>query len=159
MFLAAVWLVCVQSLSTLSPCLCQRLMSHEINVIPFFWHLIILCCSIIVIPKKALLSMQCSWREVNVCWRYTRLWFYCSDPTITKGLILALLIKAAGLFHLIHFVVQHQLIIRNKDEEEELNDGLFLSFIFISSDSDQCAKTVVQRNLRCCRGNDKPHIY
>lgn len=26
----------VQSLSTLSPCLCQRLMSHEINVIPFF---------------------------------------------------------------------------------------------------------------------------
>lgn len=73
-------------------------------------------------------------------------------------LILALLIKAAGLFHVIHFVVHH-LIIWNKDEEEELNDGISLSFIFISSDSDQCAKTAVQRNFRCCRGNDKPHVY
>lgn len=55
-------------------------------------------------------------------------------------LILALLIKATGLFHVISFDVQHHLIICNKDEEKELNDGLFLSFTFISSDSDQCKK-------------------
>lgn len=138
LFLATVWLLHVQSLIILSPCLSQWLMSHEINLIPFltsyFFLLLYSCNSKESCVITALFMTGCKY-SFEICGAMILRWWTKDNIGIQ-----------------LHFMPDFDQGSRFIPYDNIMFHSSLVLPTFISV-------SIVLIEFRCCRGNGKPHIY